>query len=214
LLDYASGDLTAFTGKVGYSTEDEIGSLLGCRFKNDPSFNVTKGINGLYSQNKGNEILASFLTYDRATRFEGEYLTKIDGATMYYGLEARSPFLDHILWEFVSALTFNQRLYMGNLKAILRALAERKIGKVVAQRPKKGFGIPVQRWIVGRWLPLMQAALHDSILEKEGWINTEVALRQLKQGLQKNTAPDHLWHLLILEFWMRYEKGNTTIARS
>ena len=214
LLDYTAGDLTAFTGRGGYSSEDEIGNLLGYRFKNDPSSNVTKDNNGLYLQNKGNEILSSFLTYDRATRFEGEYLAKVDGATMYYGLEARSPFLDHILWEFASALTFNQRLYRGNLKAILRTLAQRKIGKVVAKRPKKGFGIPVRRWIVGRWLPLMQAALHDSILEKEGWINAADARRQLEMAVKKNTAPDHLWHLLILEFWMRNEKESATIIKS
>ncbi len=213
LLDYASGDLTAFTRTVEYLPEDEIGSLLGGRFTNTQPVG-TKDQKGLYSKNKGSEILSKVLNYDRVNRFEGEYLTKVDGATMYYGLEARSPFLDHILWEFASALTFDQRLYRGNLKAILRALAKKKIGMTVANRPKKGFGIPVRRWIVGRWLPLAKAAFHDSILQKEGWINADVALRQLDQSVRDGTAPDHLWHLLILEFWMRQEKVSTLLGRS
>ena len=44
-------------------------------------------------------------------------LTKVDGATMHYGLEARSPFLDHILWEFASSLPFGLRLRYGYLKS-------------------------------------------------------------------------------------------------
>ena len=49
-------------------------------------------------------------------------MTEVDGATMHYGLEARSPFLDHMLWEFASGLPFGLRLRYGYLKSILRGI--------------------------------------------------------------------------------------------
>jgi asparagine synthase (glutamine-hydrolysing) len=55
-----------------------------------------------WSAESGRNVLAEFLEYDRAGRFVGEYMTKVDGATMFHSLEARSPFLDQDLWEFAS----------------------------------------------------------------------------------------------------------------
>src|SRR5436853_6369726 len=92
-----------------------------------------------------------FLEYDRATRFTGEYLTKVDGATMFYALEARSPFLDQEIWNFASSLPFSLRLRGGRLKAILRELASRHVSSDVANGRKRGFGVPVSQWLISRW---------------------------------------------------------------
>ena len=119
---------------------------------------------------KGQGSLTDLLDYERRTYFVGEFMTKVDGATMHYGLEARSPFLDQSLWEFASSLPFHLRLHHGRLKAILRELARRRIGGQVARRRKRGFGIPVQRWTANKWRAQIEAALHDSILEKDQWI--------------------------------------------
>src|SRR6185503_18964015 len=59
-----------------------------------------------WSNESGRKVLAEFLEYDRGNRFVGEYMTKVDGATMFHSLEARSPFLDQDLWEFASGLSF------------------------------------------------------------------------------------------------------------
>src|SRR4029434_3031220 len=104
-----------------------------------------------WSHESGRNVLVEFLEYDRHNRCVGEYMTKVDGATMFHSLEARSPFLDQDLWEFASALSLDLRLNGGQLKAVLRALAKQKIGERVAVGRKRGFSIPVQRWLVGRW---------------------------------------------------------------
>jgi len=122
-------------------------------------------------------VLAEFLEYDRKTRFVGEYMTKVDGATMHYALEARSPFLDQELWEFASSLPTDLRLHGGRLKSVLRELAARKVGQRVARGRKRGFSIPVQRWLAGRWHRAFEELLHDSILESGGWIRSEPAFR-------------------------------------
>jgi asparagine synthase (glutamine-hydrolysing) len=147
-------------------------------------------------------------------RFVGEYLTKVDGATMHQSLEARSPFLDHRLWEFASSLPFDLRLRGGRLKAILRELARRRIGEEVARGRKRGFYIPVQRWIVGRWRDRVMESFRYSLLEKEGWINSRAAVSQLEEAGRRGLAPNQLWYLFVLESWLRRERCETFDRRT
>ena len=93
-------------------------------------------------------------------RFVGEHATKVDGATMC-ALEARSPFLDQELWENAAVLPSN--FASAEAKAVLRAGSSPSWGTGRLGR-KRGFGIPVQRWIVGRWRTAVEESLRDSLL--------------------------------------------------
>jgi asparagine synthase (glutamine-hydrolysing) len=165
-----------------------------------------KAVMGDPSLGGGRRVLADFLEYEHGTRFVGEYLPKVDGATMHHGVEARSPFLDHEIWELASSLPFSLRLRHGRLKAVLRELARVRIGAAVAGRRKQGFGVPVQRWMVGRWRPQVEAALRDSVLESEGWIRSGAALALLARAGRRGWAPSRLWHIYVLESWLRNER--------
>jgi asparagine synthase (glutamine-hydrolysing) len=126
---------------------------------------------------------------------------------MYHALEARSPFLDQELWQFAATLPYSVRLKGGQLKAVLRELARRKIGDEVASGRKRGFGIPVQRWIVGRWLPAVEQAFRESILAKEGWIRSAPVLDGLRAAAGRGVASNQLWYLFVLETWLRHERS-------
>lgn len=159
-----------------------------------------------WSHESARNLLQQFLAYDRKTRFVGEYMTKVDGSTMFHALEARSPFLDQDLWEFAGTLPFELRLSKNKLKAVLRELARRKIGERVSRGPKRGFGIPVQRWITGRWRERMIELMSDSLLERQGWIKSRLVVKQLEDAVKHSWAPNQLWYLLILELWLRREQ--------
>lgn len=159
-----------------------------------------------WSLDSGRQLLSDFLAYDRRMRFVGEYMTKVDGATMYHAVEARSPFLDQQLWEYAAALPYDLRLKRGQLKAVLRELARRKIGEQVASGRKRGFGVPVQRWIVGRWRAAVEESLRDSVLDREGWINSSKALVQLERAASSGWSPKQLWYIFVLESWLRNER--------
>jgi asparagine synthase (glutamine-hydrolysing) len=159
-----------------------------------------------WSIESSRRLLSDFLAYDRRTRFVGEYLTKVDGATMYHSLEARSPFLDQDLWSFASTLPFGLRLKDGQLKALLRELARRHIDERVAHGRKRGFGIPVQRWIATRWRDAVADLLRDSYLDREGWIRADAALAQLDRAVDAGSAPKQLWYIYVLESWLRHER--------
>ncbi len=163
-----------------------------------------------WSPEAARRALTDMLLYDREGRFVAEYMTKVDGGTMYHALEARSPFLDQTLWEFASSLPYSVRLHGGQLKAILRELARRHLGHRVAAGAKRGFTIPAQRWLAGRWCAHARDVFHDSLLERGGWIRSSAVLHQLDAAAARQWAPLQLWYLYVLENWLRYEQRSQT----
>lgn len=150
-------------------------------------------------------VLYDYLPYDLRTQFVSEYLTKVDGATMYHALEARSPFFDHELWEYAAQLAVRTRLYGGRLKAVLREIARHRIGAFVANERKRGFTVPVESWILGRWRPMVERAFSESVLHEEGWINADRVHAVIANARDERSAR-MLWHLLVLERWLRGER--------
>ncbi|HET9013678.1 MAG TPA: asparagine synthase (glutamine-hydrolyzing), partial [Gemmatimonadaceae bacterium] len=141
--DYATGGMGAFlTAREGFPGMRARG-LLGERLRDARL--AQREIP--WSIESARHILDEYLEHDRRTQFVAEYMTKVDGSTMYYALEARSPFLDQDLWEYAAGLPIDLRLRGGELKAVLRALARRRIGARVATGRKRGFTIPVERWM-------------------------------------------------------------------
>ncbi|MEP6763177.1 MAG: asparagine synthase (glutamine-hydrolyzing) [Gemmatimonadaceae bacterium] len=160
-----------------------------------------------WSHDSARHLLSEFLEYDRTTRFTGEYLTKVDGGTMRYAIEARSPFLDHLLWEYAGSLPFDVRLHGGQSKAVLREIARRRIGERVASGAKRGFGIPVGRWLAGNWGTNFRTMMEDSQLEKEGYINSKNVISFWKQCAATGTVPNQLWYVYVLEHWLRMHRA-------
>ena len=76
-------------------------------------------------------------------------------------------------------MSFETRLHGGKLKSVLRELAKQKLGERVSRGRKRGFTIPVQRWLVGRWRNALTELLQTSILDREGWINSRATLDRL-----------------------------------
>lgn len=154
----------------------------------------------------GRSALRDYLENAYRTQFVSEYMTKVDGATMYFGLEARAPFLDQDLWTFVASLPPELRLRRYRLKALLRALAEKRIGTETSRRRKMGFGVPASRWLAGRWYEGARAFWKDSVAERDGWVHAGPILRRLDESRLSGAAPLPLWYLLVLELWLRREQ--------
>ena len=152
---------------------------------------------------RARRALAEYLAHDLKTQFVGEYLTKVDGGTMHYGLEARSPFLDQRMWEFAATLPFDVRLRSGNLKAVLRTLAGRRISSRVAHGRKRGFTVPVERagWPALRsLLPNSSGAWHAV---KDGWLAPRIA-DEVRAADTRGEASEALWRASVLELWLRH----------
>jgi asparagine synthase (glutamine-hydrolysing) len=159
-------------------------------------------------------LLADFLEHERHGRFVGEYMTKVDGATMYYALEARAPFLDADLCELARTLPYAMRLAGGRLKAVLRELARRTLGERVARGRKRGFGVPAERWMLERWRPKVDEAFAHSTLAAEGWIRPTALWHAWQRAIAAGVVPRQLWYLYVLELWFRRERRDADTAPS
>ena len=201
LVDYATGGLGSVARvkpgfpslqRQGVSGERLEGASVGRRSIQE-------------SVESAHHLLEEFLEYDRRGRFVGEYMVKVDGATMYYALEARAPFLDADLCEFARSLPYDLRLRKGQSKAVLRELARREIGERVAQGRKRGFGIPAERWMLDRWRSDVDEAFAHSKLVEEGWIQAAGLSQAWQRAKNSGSVNLQLWYLYVLELWFRAE---------
>lgn len=215
LLDYTTGGLGGFVrANPGFDDFRAHGLLADRLATGDFDFGVAA-----WSAASARDALAEYLAYDRDMQFVSEYLVKVDGSTMHYGLEARSPFLDHVLWEHAGALPYELRLRGGALKAILREIARRRVGERVARGRKRGFSIPVEAWMARRWHDRVIKAFEDSILVDDRWLRRDAIDRELSAASRSGVASRRLWYLWVLEEWLRAERsslgaGATTATRS
>lgn len=159
-------------------------------------------------------LMREFLDYERRTRFVSEYMTKVDGGAMHYAIEARSPFLDHVLWEFAAGLPHDLRLQGGELKAVLREIVRRRVGPEVAGRRKQGFTVPIGRWLISAWKPQLERMLDGSMLEQQGWIRAGALRPAIVEAIARGRAPLQLWSLVVLEQWLQTHTGRVAVAVS
>ncbi|MEK7499124.1 MAG: asparagine synthase C-terminal domain-containing protein, partial [Patescibacteria group bacterium] len=143
-------------------------------------------------------------SFDRAslyhiqTYLHRDILVKLDRATMAVGLEARTPFLDTDLAEFVMRLPSS---YKKN-KRILRELMQGRLPNVVLSRKKQGFGIPISSWFSGELLSFVKETLSQKRIEKQGIFKYSYIRTLIDQHAAKQY--DHrkkLWTLMIFVLW-------------
>jgi asparagine synthase (glutamine-hydrolysing) len=148
--------------------------------------------------------LALALHHNFETYLPHDLLVKTDRTTMAHGLEARSPFLDTALMEYVSGLPDNYKLRGRTTKYILRKAFAHKVPPEILTRGKMGFGIPLATWFRND----LRTYLTDHIASPTSGIGQYVELPYVKQMLAEHEsgAADHehqLWALLTMEIWLR-----------
>jgi len=143
---------------------------------------------------------------DIATYLPDDILTKVDRMSMAHSLEVRVPLLDHKLIEFALRLPLALRLreergrFTG--KYLLKRAAERFFTREFLDRPKWGFGIPLQRWLNGPLQPLVRDFLGPASAEAWNYIDRDV-VRRMVDGFYNGHAvtPGQIWTLLSFELW-------------
>jgi asparagine synthase (glutamine-hydrolysing) len=198
LMDYAIGGLGAVTQTHDGLPYFERTDLLGERLRDQTIASRRIALSSASARNVLNELVL----YDINTVFRGEYLPKVDGTTLYCGIEARSPFLDYRMAELALSLPSDVRLHGGKLKSVLRELTRRHLGDEVANRPKRGFTIPVERWLAKRWRNSLEQLGPRSLIAEQGWIDGERLREVIASTTAQEYVPKQIWHLLVLEHWL------------
>jgi len=88
-----------------------------------------------------------------------DFLFKVDTSSMRESLEVRVPMLDEDLFGFALSLPHSLKVNGRNCKRVLRAIAKRRLPARVANKPKMGFGIPIDTWVNANFKSRVRAAL-------------------------------------------------------
>jgi len=146
---------------------------------------------------------------DLKTYLPDDILVKVDRASMAYGLEARTPYLDYRVVEAVRALPDTLRARPG--KPLLKALLSRYLPLPLFDRPKHGFTVPIRQWLrAGLHEPLAEAVEHGELV-RSGFVNREAARKLLEEHASgRHNHENMLWALLCFEQWHRHEHANAT----
>jgi asparagine synthase (glutamine-hydrolysing) len=134
-------------------------------------------------------------------------LVKVDRASMACSLEVRDPFLDYELVEFVMGLPPKMKLKGFTSKYILKKAMKNWLPDEVINRPKKGFGVPIAKWVKGPLKELFEDLLSSDRIKREGFLNPEYVTTLLQDHLvNKKDNRKQLWTLLVWELWAdRYQ---------
>ncbi len=133
-----------------------------------------------------------------------DLLTKIDRATMAASIESRVPLLDNRIISFCMALPFEYKLKGISQKHILKKLMKGKLPDVIINRRKKGFGIPVTRWLQGDFAHEAEALLSQEAIGSLDMFNHLYIERLLKE--HSRGIHDHrkkLWSIMVLVKWLQ-----------
>jgi asparagine synthase (glutamine-hydrolysing) len=147
------------------------------------------------------------MAVDTATYLPDDILVKVDRASMAVSLEARVPLLDPDLYRFAWRLPLAMRVRDGSGKWILRRVLDRYVPRALFERPKMGFGIPLDDWLRGPLRPWAEELLAESALSGSGEVDPR-AVRSLwaaqLAGANEATA---LWPVLMLQAWLGHGRG-------
>ena len=156
--------------------------------------------------NVGDQLAASeaMQRLEMGHYLSGDLLAKMDRASMWASVEARSPLLDHRVIELAWRMPASLKAEGPRLKEVLRRSLEHHVPRTLFDRPKRGFTPPMARWLRHECKAPAQD-LMDSLLDhtRHRW-NTD-AMRRAWQGQQAGTRHevDRIWTLITLELWRR-----------
>jgi asparagine synthase (glutamine-hydrolysing) len=147
-------------------------------------------------------VLAEMPYIDFRLYLQDDLLVKVDRASMACSLEMRTPFLDHRLIEFAAGLPGDLKVRGFELKYLLKKAAEKWLPHKIVYRQKRGFSVPISRWMRKELRPRLEEMLGEGRLKQQGLFNTQFVRQLLNQHWSGRA--DHrkiLWALFCFQLW-------------
>ncbi|NUR33311.1 MAG: asparagine synthase (glutamine-hydrolyzing) [Gemmatimonadaceae bacterium] len=145
---------------------------------------------------------------DARTYLPDDVMTKVDRAAMAVSLETRAPFLDHRVVEAAWRLPLGMKVRDGQGKWALRQILYHHVPQQLLERPKMGFGVPLDSWLRGPLRDWASALLDGARIEREGFFRraaVETAWREHLSG--RHNRQHQLWGILIFQQWLEAQQA-------
>lgn len=181
-------------------SESEISALL----IDESSTNLT--VENEFERTHGRTLIPAEAQalFDLKYYLKDDLLTKVDRASMRFSLETRVPILDHRIVEFALNLSPTLKTNHGIQKYLLKQVLFDLVPKALFERPKWGFSIPLNKWLMGPLKYLVEENLSQSVVEKLGivkWAEVEALKKRFFSG--HNYLYNRIWLLICLHYWFQ-----------
>lgn len=191
----------AYTGWVSYfdrAAADELVAGAGAA--------AQRHYDNIWAASAGAPVLSRLLDLNRRTYLLDDLLVKTDRMSMARSLEVRSPLLDHRLVEFAVRVPPSEHLSGRRLKLLLKRAVSGLVPAEVLDRPKKGFGVPLDAWFRDE----LRDELHKRIGIGRPRLAEHVRLEPVRRLVDEHLAGraahgQRLWSLLLLERFLERE---------
>jgi asparagine synthase (glutamine-hydrolysing) len=143
------------------------------------------------------------MVLDGLTYLPDDILVKVDRAAMAASLETRAPFLDASVIDLAWSLPMSMKIRDNQGKWLLKRLVDRHVPRALAERPKMGFGIPLDEWLRGPLRDWAETLLAEQRLRREGFLNPLPIRKEWDKHLRRETSSGYrLWSVLMFQAWL------------
>lgn len=151
---------------------------------------------------RGADFTERMMFHDLVGYMTDDILCKVDRSAMAVSLETRVPLLDDRLVEFAWTLPLSQKLRDGQGKWLLRQVLYRHVPRQYFDRPKQGFGIPLDSWLRGPLRDWAEGLMDEARLRREGWLHPAPIRRKWEEHLSGRRNWQYwLWNVLMFQAW-------------